>query len=661
MRKEIKCLPVLWLLCLAANAQLVPAPGAVLNYTQVMFEYDKEKTADAYLIQVTEDTVDASTIDPRKTSNDSPPLIPLSALQFQKPLIEQTDSTTATMVSGLQFGKKYLWRFTRIENGRQTGWNGPYGFEIKVRNDADVSLQPVAVIDQTDKHAGGLIVADFQSIIDRTGKPVWQMPAARLQKIVTMNTRDLTVTPFGTITFLSANNEPVECDLQGNILWRAPDNGKVSGDTTEYYHHDFQRLKNGNYMLLGDKFVWKKVPVQYIEHFKKMEADRNNRMPGAPQVAPPVAMPQTTKYIEGIMYARIRLGTIIEYNAKGEVVWSWNSDTYLKDEETFPLLVNGLPVLPQPGNVSQPGRAVNLANTDPDAHLNSFSADDKNEFVYAGFRQLSRVIKINRATGKVINSWGDKLSTGEAKDGDGFFKFQHGAKVMKDGRVLVFNNGDAKLNQQPSSAVIFDQPNDNTASKIIWEYKTVFDSLPEKSSRGGNADELPSGNILICMGMGPLGTGRNAPPVMPPNPVGTAPAALPHAGSPIPLTRIVEVNRNNEIVWSARLNKSAYRAHYVSSLYPNYFTAKISAPYTTGHLLLTVYNEGTENDSYNITVKVTKTGKTETFILPEVAAGAHRDLNVAPVKLPVAGEPVEITVASATNPANTRLLKAVIK
>ena len=65
-------------------AQINPAEGARLNYNQVMFEYDKLPGASVYLVQVDYDSV---------------------ASAFVAPVVEQRDSATATMISGLAFAK----------------------------------------------------------------------------------------------------------------------------------------------------------------------------------------------------------------------------------------------------------------------------------------------------------------------------------------------------------------------------------------------------------------------------------------------------------------------------------------------------------------------------------------------------------------------------
>ena len=93
---------------LSCQAQVFPAPGAKLNYTQVMFEYLHIKGADKYLLQVAED----------------------GPTGFAKLVAEQPDSATATLISNLQFGKRYQWRYTAFKGTQQLGWNGPYYFEI---------------------------------------------------------------------------------------------------------------------------------------------------------------------------------------------------------------------------------------------------------------------------------------------------------------------------------------------------------------------------------------------------------------------------------------------------------------------------------------------------------------------------------------------------
>lgn len=223
--------------------QVSPQPGAKLNYTQIMFEHGKVKGADEYLVQVDLDE---------------------AGLSFQHPVAIQKDSSTALMISGFEFGKKYVWRYTGLVKGKMLGWQGPYDFEILSAPYVNKNFCRVRVT-QNDSltHAGGLIILDeARVIIDRNGNFVWYLPpdndgrtkpAMGRGSSVLIN--DLRVTPQGTVTLINATRAE-ERDLKGNILWQAPRQlnsaPTVTGSVPHYgrYNHCFKKLGNGDYMVI---------------------------------------------------------------------------------------------------------------------------------------------------------------------------------------------------------------------------------------------------------------------------------------------------------------------------------------------------------------------------------------------------------------------------
>ena len=148
----------MFFICLVAGlkgfCQVLPAPGAKLNYNQVMFEYARVKGAGTYTILVEEDS---------------------SAFSSGNRSFRQTDSSTATMISNLQFGRKYHWKYAGIIPGQEPVWRGPYNFEI----DEDTLLSKdimtlVVTKNDSNANAGGLIANDCtHTIVDRNGKLVW--------------------------------------------------------------------------------------------------------------------------------------------------------------------------------------------------------------------------------------------------------------------------------------------------------------------------------------------------------------------------------------------------------------------------------------------------------------------------------------------------------
>ena len=328
----------LWLLVYFSFGQILPEPGAKLNYTQIMFEHPQLTGADEYLVQVIPDEKNFS---------------------FEHPAFSHRDSSTATMISNFEFGKKYVWRYAGLNNGKELGWHGPYKFEILSDIYVNKKFCRVRIL-QNDSlaNAGGLISLDMaHTVIDRQGNFVWFLPpdsgtheqrdTAR-HPVPVLN--DLYITPFGTVTSINgARDEAEERDLRGKILWQAPPRSAFSEDSSNIdppydYHHCFKRLSSGNYVVMDRINVSKLVPGDTMNVLVASEILR-------------------------------------ELDAKGSLVWSWSSENYFDTAELKKMIR------------SEPDPAV--LNPTPGGHMNAFDVDEKNGFVYAGFRNVSRVIKID--------------------------------------------------------------------------------------------------------------------------------------------------------------------------------------------------------------------------------------------------------------------------
>jgi hypothetical protein len=557
--------------------QILPQPGAKLTYNQIMFECGKVKGATFYLFQITEDKSGAS---------------------FDHYLLQQKDSSTATLIGNLQFGKKYQWRYAGIKEGQTPEWKGPYHFEIIADSLLDSSLVRM-IITQNDTiaNAGGLIVNDCtHTIMDRNGKLVWYLDKVDwhiLFKKKNLELKpqilDLRLTPFGTITYL-ADSIPMECDLGGNKLWKAPNDGKVSGSASESYNHDFKRLANGHYLVLGNE-LWRKLP----KYRDTLTIQRKY----------PVR-----KVIDGSEFAQVEFGTIIEYDKNGKIVWSWNSQNYFDSDMLKPRIV-------------APQQDFELK-----AHINAVSIDSKNQFIYVGFRNISRIVKIEKKTGKVIDSWGLQAPSGGAKNSV-LLHQQHDANILDDGTIAVLNSNDYPGSDSFARVVVFStQPADD--GKVVWSFDCDFDSLDRHATRnGGNVDRLKNGNLLVCMGN---------------------------------MNRIFEVTPAKKIVWNSAIKVKGrtgdiyyhrlYRAHYISSLYPCYFTFQTDLDTLKEKDLrfnVKIFNKGSESDSYQVKISSAHGTFSKQFTTATVGSNRSLTLEIKPDKPFAAGDKLIIEISSKTN------------
>jgi hypothetical protein len=255
-----------------------------------------------------------------------------------------------------------------------------------------------------------------------------------------------------------------------------------------------------------------------------------------------------------------RFGVIAEYNRHGQLKWRWDSYNYFRQEDLlFKKTPDGKP--------------------DISTHLNAFEFADSGRTVYAGFRDMNRIVKVDRITGKAVASYGSPMPSGEAPTGKDFFNKQHDITLLRNGNLAVFNNDSIGVPGIISSVVIFTQVSaPGEQSQIVWEFPCKWDSLTSgKSEKGGSIDELPNGNYLINMGS---------------------------------LHRCIEITPDKKIVWdvieeyynadsAAYLPYRQYRSHYVSSLYPCWFSSTVTKN-NSKSVSVDIVNEGTEPDGYSV-------------------------------------------------------------
>jgi len=247
------------------------------------------------------------------------------------------------------------------------------------------------------------------------------------------------------ITLDTADRALVELDWDSNIVWsyRDPQHKKI--------HHDFQRLENGNTLLLARE-------LRSIPH---------------------------------ISSKKIADDYILEIDQNGNVVWDWY--TYEHFDE-FGFSSEAKQIIYEQG--------LDWAHTNSIQSLPANSLGDPNfkeGNILVSQRNTSIVFVIDRDTGDVVWRSGP--------DG-GVSLGQHHARLLSSGlvgadRILMFDNGGKSCYPMESrlhSRVIEVDPLNN---QILWEYNgqhsgqnlfTFFS--PFKSG----AQRLPNGNTLICEG-----------------------------------------------------------------------------------------------------------------------------------------------------------------
>ncbi len=440
---------IAFLLSLATGtiqAQVRPTEGSQLNYRIVGLWFPAAATPGTYKIEI----ADGYYNDPA-----------LFQENITRTLTTKTNSAIAEVP---QFGKPYTWRITYNTVGHAATQSGFYHFYTGTLPSVDTHATRLRILKKATKYAGAYVFCDkSRAMYTLDGAPVWYLP--NLPGIVRddAEVRDLKISPKGTITFV-VNNKAYEINYSGEVIWEPPNDGEVSGDIEERYHHELTVLSNGHYMVLGNELVaW--------EWAKNAPGDSSLRLVTDEQL----------KNAPGKVYPKISFGTVIEYDTAGKVVWSWKSSTYYRQTT---LLHNKT--------------VKNIF----DSHENAFYFDEKRKNVYVSFKNFSQLMKIKYPEGKVTNVYGNTSDTDTLANT--LFCHQHSCKVSKKGYPYLFNNNICHPEKTPTVVLMQEPASGKGNLTKIWEYSYPYkgdftEKRKAEGTSGGNAIELPGGEMLVSM------------------------------------------------------------------------------------------------------------------------------------------------------------------
>lgn len=375
-------------------------------------------------------------------------------------LLRIKSETNQAIVEVPEFGKTYTWRVSYKGDKNASSY---YHFSTGATPYADTSLSRLRIISNSNQYNNLLVILDHAPVMyDMKGALVWYLPDIPGLMTKGMGLRDIKPTKDGTFTMLN-NYGAFEFDYNGNILWKAPDDGRVSGDTAEGYHHEVTKLNNGHYMVEGMSYISRRVPNDADTTYFNLD--------------------KTLTRKDGWFYKRIECPTLIEYDNKGNIVWSWKSSEYFTDKDYFTYLQ------PDGTYISPP-------------HMNSFYLDEKENILYLGFRNLNRVIKMRYPSREVLAVYGEKVPVRNKVDGF-LFRAQHCVRADSNGIIYMFNNNGDRERNVSSEIVKFKQPADPSGNlEKFWQFSCDIDSnVPGLALSGGSVLELPDGSILANMGM----------------------------------------------------------------------------------------------------------------------------------------------------------------
>ncbi|MBX7206651.1 MAG: aryl-sulfate sulfotransferase [Bacteroidia bacterium] len=130
-------------------------------------------------------------------------------------------------------------------------------------------------------------------------------------------------------------------------------------------------------------------------------------------------------------------------------------------------------------------------------HSNSIELDGDSAILLSS-RHFNEVEKINTYTGQVIWRMGRNGGNQFAFPNDlGAFSYQHDARRLPNGNIMIFDNGNYRPTTRYSRVVEYKVDEVNKIATKVWEYRHSPDVT---SNFMGNAQRLPNGNTMIGWG-----------------------------------------------------------------------------------------------------------------------------------------------------------------
>jgi len=420
-------------------SQILPAEGSKLNYRLVGFSFP-EDNGSVYTLEIAGG---------KHVIADS----------FRKHIIMSLKSAKGRVMSEVpSFGADYTWRVKYSGNRKKD--STLFHFSTLMNDRVDTTKYRLRILQPTTDYQDMFATIDGGGVIyDFKGNAIAYLPEVNgLAGFVA----DWKFTDEGTMTF-NFGKDAYETNLNGDILWRIPETNSVNtGILPEKYHHAFFKLSNGHYMTLGMEFKpSKRVSTNDTSYI--VLSDEKNVPYG---------------------YKLGAYGTIIEFDKDGKVVWSWKDTKNLvgTDFDYFNTTVD--------------------TNWQYDPHSNSLFYDEAKDFVYLSYRNLSRIIKIDHKSGKIVEQYGENFKPGSSSKGYGFFCNPHGVRISTDGSMYFFNNNSCwNTDSLPTIVVLKEPVNKSDSLKKVWEYTcTVEGDYSKRFGAGGSVVQMEDRSMFVCMG-----------------------------------------------------------------------------------------------------------------------------------------------------------------
>jgi hypothetical protein len=288
---------------------------------------------------------------------------------------------------------------------------------------------------------------DGAMILDDSGQPVWFRPLHREERDV----MDFKVQRY--------RGEPVL------TFWQGTHTGYGQGEYVilDSSYREVARVRAGNgYRGDHHEFLISPQDTALLDIYGTVRSVDLSSVGG----------PKNGKVLEGIVQ-EVDIET-------GEVLFEWHSLEHVGLDEAY---------AKPPENPKWPYDYF---------HINSIDVDHDNNLLISA-RRTSTVYKIDRESGEVIWRLGGKKSDFEMGAGTRT-ALQHDARRQSDGTITIFDNGDAKFDDQ-SYGIVLELDEDEMSATLLRKYPH-----PEGQIAGtqGSMQVLPNENVFIGWGSNPL-------------------------------------------------------------------------------------------------------------------------------------------------------------
>jgi hypothetical protein len=237
------------------------------------------------------------------------------------------------------------------------------------------------------------------------------------------------------------------------------------------------------------------------------------------------------KQVPAIGSGDVRCPHIVEVTPDKDVVWQWRGEDHLS--ELSALLGFKFPL---EGDLVRRVQGVldwahsNTCRVIPENAAGREDARFAAGNIVLSYPNLNTIGVIDRASGEIVWAWGPGVLDG-----------QHSPVMMKNGNLLVFDNG----TERGYSRVIELDP---LKERIVWDYSDHDSPRPRfYSEYTSGSQPLPNGNVFICQSS-----------CRPPDAVARFYDIVRRRllGKKTVWSRLFEVNRSDEIVWEVIVNQS---------------------------------------------------------------------------------------------------------